>query len=162
MQEEITDYLVKLTRRPLSAPQSQLIPLLMHCTNDAERIADHCETIIALAERMRNEKTQLSASALKELTRLWEVLDDQADNVISGLENSGDASLRNASRDERKVEKMADRFEEEHIERLRKGRCSAATGVIYIEMLGELAKISARLANISDRTPEIQKHYVKL
>ena len=162
MQEEITDYLVKLTRRPLSAPQSQLIPLLMHCTNDAERIADHCETILALAERLRDEKTPLSATALKELARVWEVLDDQADNVISGLENSGDKSLRNAAKDEHKVEKLADKFEEEHIDRLRRGKCSAATGVIYIEMLGELAKISARLANISDRTPEIQKHYIRL
>ena len=162
MQEEITDYLVKLTRRPLTAPQSQLIPLLMHCTNDAERIADHCETILSLADRIREEKTPLSATALKELARLWEVLDDQAENVISGLENGGDKTLRNAVKDEHKVEKLADKFEEEHIDRLRKGRCSAATGVIYIEMLGELAKISARLANISDRTPEIQKHYVRL
>ena len=162
MQEEITDYLVKLTRRPLTAPQSQLIPLLMHCTNDAERIADHCETILALSERIREEKNPLSATALKELARLWEVLDDQAENVISGLENGEEKPLRNAVKDEHKVEKLADKFEEEHIERLRKGRCSAATGVIYIEMLGELAKISARLANISDRTPEIQKHYVRL
>jgi len=162
MQAEITDYLVKLTRRPLTAPQSQLVPLLMHCTNDAERIADHCETILALAARLKEDKTPLSPTALKELARLWEVLDDQAENVISGLENGGDKPLRNAVKDEHKVEKLADKFEEEHIDRLRKGRCSAATGVIYIEMLGELSKISARLANISDRTPDIQKHYVKL
>lgn len=40
-QLELTNYLVQVTRRELSEPQSQIIPLLLHCTNDAERIADH-------------------------------------------------------------------------------------------------------------------------
>ena len=58
--------------------------------------------------------------------------------------------------------KMADKFESAHIDRLRKGNCTMANGVIFIEMLGELAKIGDHLSNIAERTPEIQKHYVKL
>ncbi|MBU8901676.1 MAG: Na/Pi symporter, partial [Victivallales bacterium] len=41
LQAEITDYLVQLTRRELSGSHAEVIPLLMHCTNDAEKIADH-------------------------------------------------------------------------------------------------------------------------
>ena len=40
MQQEIMDYLMQLTRRELSASQAEAIPALMHCVNDAERIAD--------------------------------------------------------------------------------------------------------------------------
>ena len=54
------------------------------------------------------------------------------------------------------------RLEAEHIERLRKGECSAPAGVIYIEMLGELEKIGDRLANIAERTPRIRRHRAEL
>ena len=47
-------------------------------------------------------------------------------------------------------------------EPLRQGACSAPTGVIFIELLGEIVKIADRLANIAERSPEIRKHYVNL
>ena len=46
--------------------------------------------------------------------------------------------------------------------RNQEGNCTADMGIIFIEMLGELSKIGERLANISERTPEIQKHYIDL
>ena len=60
MQSEVTAYLVRLTRRQLSVAQSELVPLLMHCTNDAERIADHVEVILNLTERLALSDRKLS------------------------------------------------------------------------------------------------------
>ena len=162
MQREITDYLVLLMRRPLTKELTELIPLLMHATNDAERIADHAENIIALAKRLKAEDGRLSDSAVKSIGKLWEVLDDEARQVISGLDNTRHKPVKSALKDERKINKLADRFESDHIERLRKGECSAPRGVIYIEMLGELEKIGDRLSNIAERTPQIQNGFIKL
>ena len=162
MQREITDYLVLLMRRPLTKELTELIPLLMHATNDAERIADHAENIIALAKRLKAEDGRLSDSAVKSIGKLWEFLDDEARQVISGLDNTRHKPVKSALKDERKVNKLADKFESDHIERLRKGECSAPLGVIYIEMLGELEKIGDRLSNIAERTPQIQNGFVKL
>jgi Na+/phosphate symporter len=36
--------------------------------------------------------------------------------------------------------------------RLREKRCSADTGVVYIELLGEFRKVSRHLANIAERS----------
>ena len=162
MQSEVTAYLVRLTRRQLTVAQSQLVPLLMHCTNDAERIADHVEVIINLTERLKESEKKLSDAALNDLRTLWAILDDQAQNVIAGLADPNFKQVKTALKEEEKVNKLADSFENAHIRRLREGSCSADTGIIYIEMLGEMSKIGDRLANISERTPEIQKHYVKL
>ena len=162
MQSEVTSYLVQITRRPLTEPESELVPLLMHCTNDAERIADHCETILQLAERLSKSGKPLSDTARKELHKMWEVLDKQAHSVISGLSGDKLKSVRSALKSEEKINRLADKFEDEHIDRLRKGHCSALSGVVYIELLGELTKIGDRLSNIAERTPEIQKHYVNL
>lgn len=162
MQSEVTAYLVRLTRRQLSVAQSELVPLLMHCTNDAERIADHVEVILNLTGRLSQSERKLSETAVKDLKTLWDILDDQAKNVISGLGDANPAQVKTALKEEEKVAKLADQFEIDHINRLRDGNCTANMGIIFIEMLGELSKIGERLANISERTPEIQKHYIDL
>ena len=162
MQSEVTAYLVRLTRRQLSVPQSELVPLLMHCTNDAERIADHVEVILNLTSRLRESERKLSDAAVADLKNLWGILDDQAKNVIAGLGDTKLIQVKTALKEEAKVAKLAEEFENDHIKRLREGNCSADMGIIFIEMLGELNKIGDRLGNISERTPEIQKHYIGL
>ena len=162
MQSEVTAYLVRLTRRQLTVSQSELVPLLMHCTNDAERIADHVEVILNLTARLKESERKLSDAAVKDLQTLWKILDDQAKNVIAGLGDTNLQQVKTALKEEEKVTRLADSYENDHIKRLREGNCSADMGIIFIEMLGEMSKIGERLANISERTPEIQKHYVGL
>lgn len=161
-QQEITDYLVQLSRRPLTRAQAELIPLLMHATNDAERIADHAENIIELTIRMQEGGDKLSERAVASLKELWTTLDDEARQVMNGLGSGNADPTATALADEQRINRETARLETEHIERLRKGECSAPAGVIYIEMLGELEKIGDRLANIAERTPRIRRHRANL
>jgi phosphate:Na+ symporter len=78
------------------------------------------------------------------------------------LHGTDAGEVRAALKNERKINKLTKEFEQENIERLRKGSCSLVNSVIYIELLGELEKIGDHLTNIAERTPEIQKHYIKL
>lgn len=162
MQAEVTAYLVQLTRHELTEPQSELVPLLMHCTNDAERIADHTEQILQLTDRLCKTNKKLSETARKDIKKMWLVLNDQAQNVIKALDSEDPETIRFALKDERKINKLADKLESSHIERLRKGNCTTSNGIIFIEMLGELAKIGDHLGNIAERTPEVQKHCIEL
>ncbi|MDR0931828.1 MAG: Na/Pi cotransporter family protein [Victivallales bacterium] len=162
MQAEVTAYLVKITRRPLTEPQSELVPLLMHCTNDAERIADHTEQILKLTDRLLKTGKKVSLSGKKDLRKLWNVLDDQARNTIAALGSTNPEQIKFALKDERKLQKLATKLEAAHTERLRKGKCQLVNAVIFVEMLGEMIKIGERLTNIAERTPEIQKHYIGL
>ncbi len=134
----------------------------MHCTNDAERVADHCETILQLNDRMVMQEKTMSDTAREELKQLWKLLDELAHQVISGLDGREQITRAVLKQRMHKVHALADRFEAEHIDRLRQGSCTAACGVIFIEMLGEMVKIAERLANIAERTPEIRAHYVNL
>ena len=162
MQSDVTAYLVQLTRKRLAEPQAQMIPLLMHCTNDAERIADHCEIILQLNDRMVKQEKKLSDTARKEVKKLWKHVEELSEQVVSGLAGKDQISPVILEQRLHKIHILADEFEAEHIERLRKGSCTAASGVIFIELLGEIVKIADRLANIAERSPEIRKHYVNL
>ena len=163
MQADVTEYLVKIMRRRnLTDHQSELIPLLMHCTNDAERIADHTANIIALAERLSKNDKKLSNASIKAIEKVWNILNHEASSVVVALGSTDSQEVKSALKSERKINKLTKEFEEENIERLRKGACTLANSVIYIELLGELEKLGDHLSNIAERTPEIQKHYINL
>lgn len=162
LQAEITNYLVQLTRRELNDNHAKVIPLLMHCTNDAERIADHTENIIAFTYRLKKTKQELSTSGKAEIKELWDLLKDEAENVINSLNNRLAEGVENALKDEKQINKLVDKFEKSHVSRLSKGKCDPVVGIIYIEMLAELEKIGDHLTNIAERTPEIQEHYFEI
>jgi len=162
LQEDITDYLVQITQRELSNEQAGLVPLLMHCTNDAERIADHTANIMTLTKRLAKSKQELSAEGQEEINSLWKILKDQAQNVVKALHGTDSDKIHYALRDEKKINKLVDEYEKNHINRLKDGKCSAVMGVIFIEMLAELEKIGDHLCNIAERAPQIQSQYVSL
>ena len=114
MQSDITNYLVQITRQHLSNPQSNLIPLLMHCTNDAERIADHTANIMRLTKRLSKVDTKLSDVAQDNLNSLWELLSSQANNVklaLSHKPKESEDGIRSALEGERKLNKLAHKAE---------------------------------------------------
>jgi Na+/phosphate symporter len=47
---------------------------------------------------------------------------------------------------------MATKSEMNHLLRLREKKCSAEVGILYIELLGEVRKVSRHLANIAERS----------
>ena len=111
---------------------------------------------------MVKQDKKLSDTARKDLKKLWKHVEELSEQVVSGLADH--TQLSEVILDQRlnKIHALSDRIEADHIERLRKGSCTAACGVVYIELLGEIVKIADRLANIAERTPEIRKHYVRL
>lgn len=162
LQAEITEYLVQLTRRELTPPQSDIIPLLMHCTNDAERIADHSCNIFKLAKRLVESEKEMSSEALADLKRVLTVLSDQSGHVIAALHNNDKHNIVTALKEEDCIDGLVDDFEARHIQRLRSGDCDAIGGIIFIEMLAEMERIGDHLTNIAERAPEMQKHYFAL
>ncbi len=162
LQEDVTNYLVKITERTLTEPQAGILPLLMHCTNDAERIADHTENIIALTKRIEESKNKLSNDAKHELDDMWKILREQAEHVIACIDSTDKSEINLAKKSEIEIDKLADKLENNHIERLSKGKCNAITGIIFLEMISELEKIGDHFANIADRARKIQKHHLEL
>ena len=115
LQAELTNYLVRITRRPLTHHQSSLIPLLMHCTNDAERIADHTDNILKLTKRLNKTGRKLSDVAIHDLNKLWSVLDAQAHSVTLALASSSDkGNVHDALESEKKVNKLAKKYEKNY------------------------------------------------
>lgn len=154
-QKEITTYLTRLMEHELTTEQSRIIPILMHCTNDAERMADHTESIVTLTKRLNETGKQLSEVATTELNDVYTLLKEEADCVMALLNRFDPRIVKQASDNHAQIIALTQHYEANHIARLNSGSCTPQVGIVFIEMLGEMANVSGRLINIAERAGDI-------
>ena len=150
-QKDITEYLSQLMRRDLTQKEAEQIPLLLHCTNDVERIGDHTELIRAITEKLNDDKIRFSPEAEEEFKRLHASLNDLAELSIELLEKNTSSCHEKAKQVQERLFTMLDRSEAEHISRINNGECRPQVGILYLELIEEIRKISRHLENINDR-----------
>ncbi len=146
MQVALTNYLVKITRHELTQTQSELVPLLMHCINDAERIADHAETIAKLTKRLAKSGAKLSDIARNDLNTLWEHLDYQAKNVTVALGSTDRESVESALASERKINKLAKKYEKHYT---RKGDIPTLSTLVEENGSGQIEETELPIKDIA-------------
>jgi Na+/phosphate symporter len=109
----------------------------MHCTNDAERIADHTDNIIKLTKRLHKTGRKLSEVAVHDLNKLWAVLDSQAHSVTLALASSSDkGNVHDALESERKINKLAKKYEKNYTRKKDLSELSAELEEEEIEITG--------------------------
>ena len=150
-QHDITEYLSRLMGRRLNRREAEQIPMLLHCTNDVERIGDHTEIIRAITERLNEENLHFSPGAEKEFRQLYRVLTDLTESTIDLLAQHSAAAHDRAKQVQEKLFFMLDTSEAEHLARINSGECRPQVGILYLELLEEMRKVSRHLENINDR-----------
>lgn len=158
MQHDTIQYLTELTRRSLTEQQSEVIPLLVHCVNDGERIGDHAMNILELAELKVDKKTEFSDAAKDEVKRILDLINKQAGYTASAFTSSdGKEKAAVALKLEGEINQLTDAAGKNHVKRLEQESCSVKSGILYTEILANLERIADRLSNIAERSTEIHR-----
>ena len=150
-QQDITEYLSQLMRRDLTAGEAEQIPMLLHCTNDVERIGDHTELIRNITEKLNEEKIRFSPEAESEFKHLHEALTELANSTINLLEQNDPYAHNRAKQIQERMFSMLDNSESKHITRINNGECRPQVGILYLELIEEIRKVARHLENINDR-----------
>ena len=144
----ITNYLVELMQRELTAEQSRKIPALLHVINDVERIGDHAENLKDLAERKIEEKMPFSDMAIEELHDIHKHIDGMSLSAIKALETNDVSYAERTIEKETEINLLRNRLKQNHIKRLDQGQCKVLSGVIFLDMISNFEKIGDHLNNI--------------
>ena len=155
IQGEISNYLSHLMERKLSPAEAETVPLLIHCTNDTERIGDHTSIILNQLNLIKNTGVTLSDIATKEIEELHALMAEQVQCDHSLLKKYTHEQYAKATELEDKIKNLTNTFEANHLERMKEGKCLPAIGVFYIQLISEFRKVSRHLANIADRSENI-------
>lgn len=150
-QKNITEYLSQLMGKKLTKQEAAQIPLLIHCTNDVERIGDHTEIICKIMQELQQNELRFSEKAEKEYDLLHDTLAELAQLAVNMLSHATPELLEQSIKLHGDITKMLSDFENEHVARINSGTCNPQVGIPYLELLTEYRKISRHLHNINER-----------
>src|SRR5690554_22707 len=149
-QERITIYLsTLLSRSLLTAAQSQYLAGLIHVVNDVERMADHAENIAQCAEAKIDEKLPFSETAMNELDLLYHKVIAICKEAYRALADNDPAVARRVLEKEEAADKLEEEMKQNHINRLNRGRCWPASGIVYLEFIANLERVADHAVNIA-------------
>ena len=149
LQTEITQYLIELSQRTLTQTQSEELPVLIHNVNDVERIGDHSENIVELAERKIEKKMPFSDEAIKELTLMWNELNSMMIETEQALKKNDSKIAENVLTREERMNRFQIELKKAHVNRLNEGKCNLKSGIVFLDMVDNLEKIGDHLSNIA-------------
>lgn len=150
LQKDITNFLVTISQQSITKEISKEIASLINMVNNIERIGDHCESLAFLVEKIIDGKINITEEAIKELEELSKITREFVETTKDKMGAKNKAYLRSAKFFESRINKLEDRYRENHIGRLNDGSCSVSAGLIYVDMLTNFEKIGDHTYNIAE------------
>ena len=147
--DNISMYLIDLCMLHLSDKDNEMVTSLLNTVSDMERVGDHAENIVELAEEMKQEGISFSDTALEELNEMSTTTLGAYDNAVKALELDDITYAVKTSFLEDQVDAMEKKLRAGHIERLSNAECSVNAGIHFIDLLGNLERVSDHAMNIA-------------
>lgn len=148
LEKDIIGYLVELSNAPLTDEQQKRVNILFNLVNDIERIGDHADNIAELAQIAIDEKLEFSDVAMEEYGIIFAKAHKVLKTALEAFENNDILTAKIAIKLEEEVDSLEEEYRANHIGRLNKLECSPASGVIFLDMLSNLERVSDHSFNI--------------
>lgn len=148
LEKSLTEYLVKVNNTSLSDKQHLVVKNLLYTISDLERIGDHAENIVELAQTMVNDQIHFSASALEELQIISTKVKNAIKCSIEAREIGDMSKVRLVFDYEDSVDALEEEMREAHIRRLSSNQCKAESGVVFLDIISNLERMADHTVNI--------------
>ncbi|MGM9603781.1 MAG: Na/Pi cotransporter family protein [Faecousia sp.] len=150
--DAISNYLVKFNVQELSTQEAMYVNRVYQALNDLERIGDYAEHLLHVNERSTEKNLAYSEVARSEALELYDNVRELYANATARF-YSQDISideLKHLARLERENRKKTKQAQQNHMDRLRAGECSAEAGIMFGEILNSLNRIGGHSINIAE------------
>lgn len=155
LERQISDYLIKLSNTNLDNSDRIRIDGLFNTINDLERVGDHADNIAELADYKIQNGVRFSDKAMKELKEMIDVVSDCFEMALQALDESDREKATKAISYEGVIDQMEKELRKKHIARLNDGRCETSSGIVFLDMLSNLERVSDHAANIASAVLDV-------
>ena len=146
----LTDFLIKVNNLSITQEQHLLVKNLFHAIIDIERVSDHAENIAELAKYKIEHQIIFSEKGTQELNQLWDKVVHCFEEAVKARGTGSRQAIQNVLRIEDEVDDLEEELRNKHIERLSAGLCIPSNGVVFLDILSNLERMSNHANNIVD------------
>ncbi len=148
-EDEMGNYLVKLSSKDLSEKDSHTLSVLLHTIGDFERISDHAVNIVQSAKEMHDKEQTFSNKASVELEVFTKALQEVV-NLSFEVFKTGDMNRAlQVEPLEDAIDHLQIEIKKRHVKRLRKGKCTIEMGFILSDIVTSYERVSDHCSNIA-------------
>ncbi len=149
LQKGILNYLLKLSKSPLNDDERFKTDLFFNTVNDIERVGDHADNIAELARDVIDLDVNFSNIAFDEIKDIYNKTLFNFKNSLLALKNNDTELAHKVIDVEKEVDYLEKSFRKYHINRLNEGKCTIDAGILYLELVSNLERISDHSVNIA-------------
>ena len=149
MEKMLTEYLIKVDNLSLTEKQKKVVNNLFYSVSDIERIGDHAENLAEQAQYMVEHGLQFSTTGMDDLKSISDSVLKSFQYAIDARQNGNMEAVRKVSQYEDDVDSQEEELREKHIERLSAGECKASSGVVFLDIISNLERVSDHAYNLA-------------
>jgi phosphate:Na+ symporter len=148
-EDKIGSFLIKLSSMELGYEDSEKISQMLLTIGDFERIGDHAANILKISETLAEREQKLSTEAVAELKIIVHAVSEIYINALSAYKNNDLILAQKVEPLDAVIKKCVRRAKNNHIQRLKEGKCTIEIGFLFSDLLNNLRRVAAHAGNIA-------------
>lgn len=150
LQNEITNYLISISKEDLTDQEFSQIPVLIHSINDIERVGDHSINILEFASMIRDNRIEFPKEAYEEIKSMSEVLQKMMKEAYFAIEDLSLERVNEIFILEEKLNDFEKRYNRTHLLRVSNKSCSSDSAAIFTDILTSYERCGDHITNIAE------------
>ena len=150
----ITNYAIKLSALQISEKEHQDVAHLLQLVSDIERISDYCENISEFAETLYEKKVAFSEIGSSQLKEMLDVCIGSYKYALEAFEEKSKEKALKVIEKETQADDLEITLRSRHIKRLTNNQCNTEAGIVFLDTLVCLERISDHARNIAEEVLE--------
>ena len=151
-EDKLGTYLVRLSQRELTPADSRQVSQLLHSMSDLERIGDHAANIVYPLER----QPAFSEAAQGQLDKLYAAIEEILTMTVDAFDHDDAHLAKRIEPLEQVVDEMTTTIRNQHIERLKQGKCTIDAGIVLLDILTNMERVADHCSNIASAMIEVR------
>ena len=148
-ESNIGRYLMSIVDEDLNTADSKKTSSLFHVLIDIERIGDRCLNLFNIAKDMHSDGIAISDKARESLGTMIEAVGEILSLAIKCYDEMDVNVSHQITTYEHVIDEMRQRLRMGHLRRMARQECGFDAAIVYLDMAGNLERISDHCANIA-------------
>lgn len=150
LEVEISEFLVRVSRNPLSKADSNEISTMLNKVDQMENIGDQCEALLQLVRRKYDNKLVFSAEGTAEMNEIAGKVAEFLYLISRHIGSIRSNIMSDAEILETRINELRKEFRKGHIRRLNEEKCDIDQGIVFLDMLTRFEKIGDLAYDIAE------------